>query len=99
MLRQNYFVNNDGIIEGRQSQNVAKILENCRILRNEEDKYARKKETFKHYAEIPAIFVEQWMRENGLTQMDRALTEIMIQKLNTDFTHFKVTNTHETFRG
>lgn len=100
MIKRGYTVN-EGIIEAKYSQDVGALLKMCERKRNDEnlnDK-AVKEQEFKHYAEIPVIFVEQWMREHGITSMGKALGEIMFKKVNADFPAFKVTNTYEEARN
>jgi hypothetical protein len=89
---------NDGLLEVKKVQDVGGVIEACNELRNNEDKHQVRKEEFHHYARIPVIFVEQWMRENNITTMGKEITEIMFKKVNSDFSAFKATNTYEKGR-
>ena len=96
MIKSSYKFN-DGIIEANYSQDVGALLKMCERKRNDENlnDRAHKEQEFKHYAEVPVIFVEQWMRDYGITNMGKALADIMFRKVNTEFPAFKVTNTYE----
>lgn len=94
-MAREYAINEDKQLEVKHSQDVGKILERCETLRNNEDEHLRRKEEFRLYAEVPVIFVEKWMQEYGITDMGKALGEIMFRKVNSEFTAFKTTNTHE----
>ncbi len=86
--------NDDGSIDQKTSQDVEPALVVAHEMRGDEDS-SRKREEFRCYAKVPIIFVESWMREYGITDMGKALTEIMFRKVNSDFTAFKTTNTTE----
>lgn len=85
----------DGILQVTASQDVAPVLKAAEEARNNECSSARRKEEFRKYASIPVIFVEAWMREHGITEINKALTDIIMRKVNTEFTAFKTTNTTE----
>lgn len=77
-------------------QDIEPTLNYAEALRNNEERHS--KTEFKHYAEVPLIFVEKWMNEAGITSMGKELTELMFKKVNTEFQAFKVTNTYATFK-
>lgn len=98
-MYRRYDVNSDNHIEVTHKQDVAGIIKFCEIKRDTQDRYLSKKEEFRHVAEIPVIFVEKWMQENGITTMGKELTEIIYKKINGEYSAFKTTNTHEVYRG
>lgn len=99
MIKREFNINSDRQIVVKEQQDVSSIIKFCEYKRDEQDKYLRRKEEFRHVAEIPLIFVEQWMRENNLTTLGKEIVEIIFKKINTEFQAFKTTNTHEVFRG
>lgn len=99
MIYRRFDINTDNQIEITEKQDVSQHVLFCENRRKEEDAHLRKKEEWKCYAEVPAIFVEQWMREAGIENFGKEAMEIMFKKVNTEFTAFKTTNTHEAYRG
>lgn len=96
---QKFDINTDDQVVITETQDVSKTVLFCENLRKSEDKHLRKKEEFKYYAEIPVIFVEQWMREAGIETLGKEAMEIMFRKVNTEYTAFKVTDSKEVYHG
>lgn len=98
-MYREYNVNTDKQIEVTHKQDVSDIIKFCELKRDMQDVHTRKKEEFRHYAEVPVIFVEKWMQENGITTFGKEIVEIIYKKVNSEFTAFKTSNTHEVFHG
>lgn len=99
MLKTYFDVNPEGEIIATQKQDVTQLVRYCEQKKLSEDIHFRRKEEWKHYAEIPTIFVEQWMREAGITNFGKEAMELLFKKVNTEYSDFKVTNSMERFNG
>ena len=64
-------------------QDVEPHLDANKVLANDDD-YSRKgiKKSFWHYAHIPAVVIEKWMREDGINVFNKDHEKAVMRKLN-----------------
>jgi len=95
-MRRNYRLNN-GMIEIESTQDVEPNLMYAKNKRDNEDAYVRKKQDMVHYANIPNVIVEKWMKEddfNLLTATDDDLPKLK-RLIEIDYPYLKTTNLRE----
>lgn len=75
-------------------QDVETILEDNKLLQNN-DEYTKAgfKKEFWHYATLPNILIDKWLREEGLDVFNKNHEKRLFQKLNSpDFKYLKATH-------
>ena len=96
-MRRNYKLNGDGSFQVESIQDVEPNLIYAKNKRDNEDAHVRRKSEMVHYANIPNIIVEKWIKEDGFNLL--AATEDDLPKLKRlieqDYPYLKTTNLKE----